>query len=424
MTNGEYYDDEINLREMLSRLLQHWWWIVIGMILAAGIALVLSLWQPKTYKASAYVALTKSDVNFQFDPRIRTVVEIPTGTGIQHIAVSDEVMQAVMESQAAATIDPDKKVVDQFRDRFSSTLTDTLLNLSVIDTDPGRAALLANSWADILTQRLNMIYAPTSLAQDQYETQRNDALGQWEAAQQALVEFQKGNPERILNHKLAAEEEILATYSRASLATGIALQDASILKARLESRESDIASNLNNDLVVLLLTVQSLISNSGEDSSGPLIDLQVQLPGASLLSLHKEDQALYLAELIDSLRSQEIFLSSAADNVQDRIYDLQEKLARALEDRSQLELERNLAQEAYQAIARKTAELQFSSSDQDTVARVASSAVTPSEIVSPRVSLNIAIAIMLGFVLSLFAVLFYDWWKVDEKILEGDNPKN
>ena len=424
-TPQTHYDDEIDLREIVRTILAKWRWIAIATVLSAAVALGVSLLLPKKYQASAYVALTKPDVVFRFDPRITTEVETPAGKGIPDLALSGDVLQVVLDSSAAATLDPEEQFVDVFQERVNATLTDTILELSVEDNDPERAASLANTWAEAVAQKLNIIYAPTSRAQDLFESQAEAAQEQWEVAQQALVDFQKANPERILKQQLLVQEQALATYLYADQAIGLVLQDAFTLLVRLEGREIYAETDFQDDLTALLLTMQSLVSTYSSVPSivtpATPLDLQIQVQGTSLLSASVDDQARYIEELADSLNTQRLTLKDEAVKLQDLIYDLQGQMEQAEGERVRLEMERNLAQEAFQTLARKAQELSLSAQDQDTVARIASRPVIPSEKVGPRVSLNTAMATMLGFVISLFAVFFYDWWKVDPELSEIDN---
>lgn len=414
-TPQNYYNDEVDLREIIRVLLARWRWIAAFTVLSAAVALGVSLLLPKKYQASAYVALTKPDVVFRFDPRITTEVETPAGKGIPDLALSGDVLQVVLDSSAAATLDQEKQFVDVFRERVNATLTDTILELSVEDSNPERAASLANAWAEAVAQRLNIIYAPTSRTQDFFEIQTEEALDQWEVAQKAFVDFQKGNPERILRQQLLVQAQALATYLGADQVIGLVLQDAFTLMVRLEGREANAETDFQDDLTALLLTMQSLVSTSSSVPSnvtpGTPLDLQIQVQGTTLLNASVDDQVQYIEALVDSLNTQRLALKDEAVKQQDLIYDLQGQLEQAEGERVRLEMERNLAQEAFQTLARKAQELSLSAQDLETVTRVASQAAIPSEAFSPRTAIITVMAFMLGFILSVFGIFFFEWWR-------------
>ena len=143
------------------------------------------------------------------------------------------------------------------------------------------------------------------------------------------------------------------------------------------------------------------------------LDLQIQVQGTSLFNMSVEDQARYIEALVDSLRSQRIFLKEEADKLQDGIHDLQGQLEQAKGERIRLEQERDLANEAYQSLARKSQEVRLVAQDQETVARVASQAAVPTEKVSPRIMLNTALVGVLGFIFSSIAIILFEWWRAD-----------
>ena len=416
-TPQTHYDDEIDLREIVRTILAKWRWIAIATVLSAAVALGVSLLLPKKYQASAYVALTKPDVVFRFDPRITTEVETPAGKGIPDLALSGDVLQVVLDSSAAATLDPEEQFVDVFHERVNATLTDTILELSVEDNDPERAASLANTWAEAVTQKLNIIYAPTSRAQDLFESQAEAAQEQWEVAQQALVDFQKANPERILKQQLLVQEQALATYLYADQAIGLVLQDAFTLLVRLEGREIYAETDFQDDLTALLLTMQSLVSTSNSVPSivtpATPLDLQIQVQGTSLFNASVEDQVRYIETLVDSLNTQRLTLKDEAVKLQDGIYDLQGQLAQVEGERVRLKQEWDLAKEAYQSLARKSQEVRLVAQDQETVARVASQAAVPSAKVSPSIILNTVLVGVLGFIFSSIAIILFEWWRTD-----------
>ena len=416
-TPQTHYDDEIDLREIVRVILAKWRWIAAATIISAAVALGVSLLLPKKYQASAYVALTKPDVVFRFDPRITTEVETPAGKGIPDLALSGDVLQAVLDSSAAKTLEPEKQFVDVLRERVNVTLSDTVLELSVEDSNPKRAASLTNTWAEAVAQRLNTIYAPTSRAQDLFEGQAEEAQERWEAVQQTLVDYQKVNPERILNQQLLVQEQALATYLHADQSIGLVLQDASTLIMRLERRDVQAETDFQDDLTALLLTMQSLVSTSSSVHSivAPVtpLDLQIQVQGTSLSNASVDDQVRYIEALVDSLNTQRLALKDEAVKLQDLIYDLQGQLEQAGGERVRLEMERNIAQETFQALARKAQELSLSAQDQETVARVASQAAVPTEKVSPRIILNTALVGVLGFIFSSIAIILFEWWLAD-----------
>ena len=404
------HEDEIELREILQLIARRWPWIAAATILSAAAALGMSLLLPKQFTASTYVALTKPDVVFRFDPRITTEVEAPGGSGIPELALGDSVLQKVLDSPTGKTMKPEDRQVDRFREKLEANLSDTVLGLTVEDGDAARVAGLANVWAEAVAGLLNVLYAPSSRSQGLFQSQAEEALGRWKSSQQALVNFQATNPKQILERRLTAQEAALASYLDAHRALGLVLLDAGALQARLEGRALADKSSLRDDLASLLLTAQSVSSVRG---SMPL-ELQVVAQGESLLGESSGEQARYLEELIDSLETQRIALQVEAADLEGEIYELQGQLAQAQEEQALLEQERDLTQQAYESLARKAQETQLAAQDEETVARVASRAVPPSQYARPRILLNTVLGGTLGLMFGLVWILVSEWWRAGE----------
>ena len=100
------------------------------------------------------------------------------------------------------------------------------------------------------------------------------------------------------------------------------------------------------------------------------------------------DHLRFLKSLSESLRAQETLYDEQFVRLEGEILTLQRQLTEAVGVRSRLEQERNLSQEAYEALARKSQESRLAADDQETVARLASRASAPSMEIAPNVVLN------------------------------------
>ncbi len=61
----DYFEDEIDLREIIRSLLQYKWWIIGVTILLAVVAFAFSkLFIPSEYQATAYVMITKPSLTY------------------------------------------------------------------------------------------------------------------------------------------------------------------------------------------------------------------------------------------------------------------------------------------------------------------------------------------------------------------------
>jgi hypothetical protein len=273
--------------------------------------------------------------------------------------------------------------------------------------DPNQAAGLANLWAEAVSSRLNEIYAPASRAQAVFEDQAEDALSQWNASQQAFIEFQATNPEIILEQRLEAQKRAIFSYLDAQRSLSLIVQDAQAVQSRLERREGALDSNLRDDLITIFLAIRSLSTNMPDISP---LDLQLAIDSDIVLNESIEEQVNYLEELIISLNGQLFVLGESVEKQEAETISLQKQLAEAQEERTQLEQERDLAKETYETLARKAVETRLSTYDQDVVARVASRAVAPSKAQRPIIPFNTALAGLTGLLLGISWILIKEYW--------------
>jgi succinoglycan biosynthesis transport protein ExoP len=411
------YEDEIDLRRLVRVVLTRWYWIAIATVLTAAVALGVSLIMPKQFRASSAVAIVKPDVIFRFEAKIATEVEIPQSKGVPDLAMSDSVLQAVIDSPAGASLDPDDVYVDVLRERLETSLADTIVNLLVEDTDPARTAALANAWAEATAQKLNELYLPSSLEQGMFAQQAEAARLVWNNAQRALIAFQDNNPERVLLQRLRVLESKLAWTLQSERTLETVVQDARSILARLDGSDSESLADLTDDLATLILTSRSLLSTTSVSDTSAMsisvqpLEFQLLLDGGSILQMTTAEQAGYLDSIILSLDEQAEVLATSVAGVENEIYDLQGKYTEAYEQRTYLEQERDLARDAYQALARKAQESDLTTQSQDAVARVASRAVAPTEEIGPRIELNTALGGVLGFIVGITWVFLADWWR-------------
>ncbi len=266
-------DDELDLRKLAQVVLTRWYWIVLATVLTAAVALGVSLIMPEQYRASSAVAIVKPDVIFRFEGRIITEFQLPQSKDVPDLAISDSVLQAVIESKSVRT--STRKIgSDVLRERFETSLSDTIVKLSVEDTDPARAAALANAWGVATVHKLNEIYFPSSQEQGMFAKQAEGARPTWNDAQEALISFQESNPDRVHLKRLNELESKLSWTLHQQRILNIRMQDTRTELARFDDRDLDSTSDLTDDLLQLKLTALSLLS-----APGTPVDLQLQFQG-------------------------------------------------------------------------------------------------------------------------------------------------
>ena len=121
-----------------------------------------------------------------------------------------------------------------------------------------------------------------------------------DAADQALVEFQKRNDLAILQAQLSAKQNALANYLGMNESLVVLQQNVKNLQDQLARRPADSPSNLGDDLAQLMLQVNAF---SAPSSSLPI---QLQMPSTGGLSDRTVgQQAAYLADLAKTIESKQ-----------------------------------------------------------------------------------------------------------------------
>ena len=417
-TSNSTYADEIDLRQVIQILLGGWRWIAAATLVGGLAALAVSLLLPKQHQASAAIVLTKPDVVFNFDPRITTQYNVPPGEGLPELATSDGILADVIGRVEETGVEARGLSRSKLAETSRASISGSMLSLIIRDSEPQRSADLANAWAEIMADRLNQVFAPSSEDKHEYANQAKEALASWQEAQQDLVAYQSANREEVLADELSALHDELQTNLHTRWTLGYAILDSQALVGRIDGGGGDAPHSLN-DLATLMLVLQSVGGASQEtrasqgstqaNQSGAA-QVLMQLDESSFVSRSIEEQRRFLLSLVVSMQVQRANHVSAAAVLEESIPEIQGALARAQEARHTLEAQRDLAREAYRALERKAQEARLTAQDNETVARIANRAVTPSTASSPRIMLNAAMGGMLGLVIAVIWCVGIGWW--------------
>ncbi len=215
-------EDEIDIREYVLMLVRHWRLIVGLTLLAAAMTFAVSLFLPKQYAASATIAITNPRYVLQFDPRIETVNNTQTTNNMQvnakaylGLATSDAVLTQLLEAPAVAPlIDGTGTLEDLRRKMLKATAgaDPSLVVLKVTDTDPARAAAIANAWAELYVAYIGDVYGQTQQNQASFETQAVARKADYDTAQRALEEFLGNNSVSKLQRQINTLQTLIDSY--------------------------------------------------------------------------------------------------------------------------------------------------------------------------------------------------------------------
>jgi capsular polysaccharide biosynthesis protein len=154
-------EEEIDLRPYIEALVKNWMWIIGAAVIAGVVALAVSSFLPPSYEATARAAVTASSAVVEFDPRIRSVDDGQPLKAYPEIALSDDLMAALLAEIVETT--PDITSIEDLRKILdaSAGADDSLLRLTVTYHDPEQTAEIANRWAELFVTRVNEIYGST-----------------------------------------------------------------------------------------------------------------------------------------------------------------------------------------------------------------------------------------------------------------------
>ncbi len=425
-------EEEVDLREYISVLIRRWRLIAGWMLLPALVTFGASSLLPKKYAASAIVAAAEPRYTLKFDPRIESVapqVDIGAYLGL---TTCDEIVMKLLQSPSVAPLLDGIRDIEDLREKLDTSTEEdeSLVVLEVTDTDPERAAELANLWAELYVDFISEIYGQSQMNQSFFQTQLVEVDERLKRAEDALVAYQAVNPGRVFERNLAAKLDALEGYLHAEQSLEMLIRDAKSLRTRISLRKQGAEPNLADDLTALMLELNSLsrssiprtqssaLGASSEvkvvlmDSGGNTLPFQLQLPGGAvgLSGKTASEQVPYMDELVGVLVAKSAELRSAAKALRPEILSLQEQFAAASIKRDRVEIGRNLARDAFMSVARKSEEAGIAAASKSSEMRMASRASVPTRHVSPKRMLNTALAGMLGLMMGAFMVVVRERW--------------
>jgi succinoglycan biosynthesis transport protein ExoP len=422
-------EEEIDLRAYVAVLLEYKFWIAGLAVVAALVALGVSFVLPPTYEAVALVAITKPRYAMQFDPRVQTVSNVqPSYQAYPALAMGDEIVSTLIQDLGSA-LEEDERSVRACREMMEAENggDPSIVELTVANGDPARAALIANRWAELFVKAANDLYGQSTEELTFFEAQLAEAEAALSEAEQDLVDFRARDDAAILEAQLKKKQASLEEYLELTRSLRLIVQDARSLRGRLERQDASERVSLSDELSSLLLEIDALRSSSSKTSSytsseeelviwqnseADVLPIQVQISGEKGLSDRTVGQQITLLDsLIAALEGKLNAFESEAESLEPGILSLQEKLQQVRTEGDRLELAKEVAEETFMTLSRKVAETRISAQDETGDVRLASRATVPDKPVSPRKLLNTAVAGALGLFVGVFGAFAIEYWR-------------
>lgn len=269
----------IDIGKYITHLARSWRLILAFAIIAALLASLVSIALPAPYQAVASVAIVRSSTSVEFDPKIKTVSQDELAAAqpstdnrrntlvslVLNADIAQRVLQRLQTQPGLLTDRETQPSVLMEKVTGEIAARNELIQISVKDRDPVKAALIANAWAEEYERLVNILYVGAS-----------PVLAESVAKEYALAQQSAGE-------------------AQTSLETFIASSDEDALKRTIEERRQVLdALKFGRQSALTLVISETLRVNSG------IISAYLNAQSANrLIAFEKEQQGQ--RELIGAL---------------------------------------------------------------------------------------------------------------------------
>ena len=228
----------INLRPIVNIYIRWWREILLFTIaltvIGGGIALYRQEQEPERYEATAQVAITRISSKVVLDSTIQTKIDNDVSNQLDSLARRNSLIGLVNSGTIATEvinelgpllgdITPAALLRKLIPSSEGKNATD-LISITIMDTTPEDAAIIANSWAKHYVNHVNVLYSelPMEMA-ELVSVEVTKSKEKYETTQQAFEELIRQNDLETLLRQVDEKEQLIATLQ----STGqLALQSA------------------------------------------------------------------------------------------------------------------------------------------------------------------------------------------------------
>ena len=385
MTEQEFTGEVIDLRELILTL-WHRKWLILGATLLAGLVafLVSSYLVPEKFQSSAIITIT--------DRSTWASLEVKS---LPQLAESEELRALTFKAMGIT----DREAERPFA--FSADMdVRSQLVLEVTAKDPHLAAEAANTWAEVVLERMKTLYGSSEDNLNSLEEEISPAWARYTAAQQELENFLSESHLDAYPSQLSAAQFALTETLLEIERNQLLISDIQTLAAQIESM--DPAEVLNPGIAISLINLQGRAA--GLQEIQPLQNL------GEYSSLGLDDAAAFLQQFGAALESQNQQLASEVTVLEGQISDLSHSMEKERNQEEQLRIDRNLALGAYEALATDLEEGKILLAQEESSLKISAKALPPKDPLSPNVLANTGFAGVSAALLVILGTFFQDWW--------------
>jgi len=388
-------EDEINLRNYIDVLVRRWKWIVGVTLVATLLAGVVSFATPPTYEATAAVFVLSL-----VQPSASKVLISPQ-TQLAFLQ-SNDVAQRVVQTLGDKLSAEEKK--ELLRTGSGSpgivrTNADTndksLFRVTAQAGQAQNAADIANAWADAGAEAINqaenqgLSQSVPLLRQDVGRTGKD-----LQAAEENIRRIYQDLQIDLLTQQLARVQNILNSQFAERENVKSALAQAQTLRQQVQQGLISLSPEM-------LLNLQTTATASGN----PLL-----IQPSQFVNLTKPQQLDQLDAIIAALNGRQQALSSSIDSMSVQVSTLQQQLNEKQTALIEPTRARDAARANYDSATAQLREAQARLGTQQNPARVIARAVAADSPVAPKKSQNIAIAGVVGLLVSVLGVFVVEYF--------------
>ena len=406
-----YYEDVIDLRELIKTLLKCKWIIVSVTLLAAVVAFLTSKFiiSPQ-YEVATRVGIRQPSFVLNLEPNInnpspleddRQLTEITKG--LPQLAETADVWLSVCEEMNLICL----REGNQKPELEAALVGTSQLILTVTSSNPEILTEFANLWAEEVIKRWDMIYDIEKIQISQLEEEVARASDIWDSAQNALEDYLPESQINVVEVQLNQAKQILANYLSEIEGNESIIRDADSLDTRL-GKQDQSSKLLIGDALSLVGLLQR--------STGGVSGTQFQVTGTDIYGQEYtiSEARKTLADLVSALDDQNNQLEMKFVDLEVMIAQL--TLGKEAEQSriTRLEEERDRALNNYHVLARYLDETLIAAGAENQAIYSISKAGVPLEGESNTLK-NTALASLVGLMISVGGVFVYSWWISEEE---------
>jgi capsular polysaccharide biosynthesis protein len=436
-------ENDLDLRPFILAVIRKWWLILLLIIIAAAGAYLFSIQKSDTYQATNTILLTRSRSVLSLAEQFPTVTENPDRRSrieaILAIARSDAIALATYNALDDDQL-PEEFDWVKLRGKVEVVASGDAVLVTASINNPDLAAEIANVWAEEAVQAINLAYSGEQsieeiqsqliVAQRDYDSAQVNLEAFVQSNQIAASDIQIKEGKELYSHLTENHYSEIIFYSDRIQAMDELIVQSEGLKKQLEGGNASSAGDVGDALAVLKIRAEGMnLSSMAMDTDQlPVSTYALQFSNFDVIVDTSVNYVADLETIIQLARDEKEKAETILSNMAGGIYIEEDSLleqvniqileaeTQLLSEQTQIEeliSERDLAWQAYQALAQKETEL-ISGAQTSSMFTIASSAIPPENPVSQGAERNALLAGAVGLALGVFLALVFEWWRSSE----------